>query len=29
EVMVPQFIDSGNIIKIDTRDGSYIERVKK
>lgn len=29
EVMVPQFIDSGNIIKIDTRDSSYIERVKK
>lgn len=29
EVMVPPFIDVGNVIKIDTRDGSYIERVKK
>jgi elongation factor P len=29
EVMVPPFIDQGNIIKIDTRDGSYIERVSK
>jgi elongation factor P len=29
EVMVPPFIDAGNIIKIDTRDGSYIERVSK
>jgi len=29
EVMVPAFIDVGNIIKVDTRDGSYIERVKK
>jgi elongation factor P len=29
EVMVPPFIEAGNIIKIDTRDGSYIERVSK
>jgi elongation factor P len=29
EVMVPPFIETGNIIKIDTRDGSYIERVSK
>ncbi len=29
EVSVPPFIESGNIIKIDTRDGSYIERVSK
>jgi elongation factor P len=29
EVMVPAFIDVGNIIKIDTRDGSYQERVRK
>lgn len=29
EVMVPPFIEEGNIIKLDTRDGSYIERVSK
>jgi len=29
EVMVPPFIEPGNIIKVDTRDGSYIERVSK
>ena len=29
EVMVPPFIEDGNWIKIDTRDGSYIERVSK
>ncbi len=29
EVMVPPFIENGNAIKIDTRDGSYIERVSK
>ena len=29
EIMVPPFIDEGNVIKIDTRDGSYIERVSK
>jgi len=28
-VQVPAFIESGEIIKIDTRDGKYIERVKK
>lgn len=29
DVMVPPFIEPGNIIKVDTRDGSYIERVSK
>ncbi len=29
EVMVPPFIESGNSVKIDTRDGSYIERISK
>lgn len=29
EVTVPPFIEPGNVIKIDTRDGSYIERVSK
>ena len=29
ELMVPSFIEEGNIIKIDTRDGSYIERISK
>lgn len=29
EIMVPPFIEEGNVVKIDTRDGSYIERVKK
>lgn len=29
EVMVPSFIEPGNVLKIDTRDGTYIERVKK
>ncbi len=29
EIMVPPFIDAGNVIKVDTRDGSYIERVSK
>lgn len=29
EVTVPPFIDTGNIIKVDTRDGTYIERVSK
>jgi elongation factor P len=28
EVMVPLFIDNGETIKIDTRTGSYVERVK-
>lgn len=29
EVMVPPFIEIGNIIKVDTRDGTYIERMSK
>ena len=29
EVTVPPFIEAGTVIKIDTRDGSYIERVSK
>ncbi len=29
EVQVPSFVDVGCIIKVDTRDGSYIERVSK
>jgi elongation factor P len=29
EIMVPSFIEAGSIIKVDTRDGSYIERVSK
>jgi elongation factor P len=29
EIMVPPFIEAGNIIKVDTRDGSYVERVSK
>lgn len=29
EIMVPPFIEPGSIIKIDTRDGTYVERVKK
>lgn len=29
EVMVPPFIDKGNIVKVDTRDGTYIERISK
>ncbi|MFO7840929.1 MAG: elongation factor P [Fidelibacterota bacterium] len=29
EVQVPLFINEGDIIKVDTRDGSYIERVNK
>lgn len=28
-VQVPLFVNEGDLIKIDTRDGSYIERVKK
>ena len=28
EVQVPAFIEEGNVIKIDTDTGSYIERVK-
>jgi elongation factor P len=29
EIMVPSFVEAGSIIKVDTRDGSYIERVSK
>ncbi len=29
EIMVPPFIEPGSILKIDTRDGTYVERVKK
>jgi elongation factor P len=29
EVMVPSFIENGNWIKVDTRDGSYVERMSK
>ncbi len=29
EITVPPFIEVGDIVKVDTRDGSYIERVKK
>jgi elongation factor P len=28
EVRVPLFIDNGEVIKIDTRTGIYVERVK-
>ncbi len=29
EIQVPLFINLGDVIKVDTRDGSYVERVKK
>ena len=29
EIQVPPFVDEGEIVKIDTRTGSYVERVKK
>jgi len=29
EITVPPFIEAGNVIKVDTRDGSYLERVSK
>ncbi|MFA9392857.1 MAG: elongation factor P [Prolixibacteraceae bacterium] len=29
EIMVPLFINTGDVIKVDTRDNSYSERVKK
>ncbi|HKM93460.1 MAG TPA: elongation factor P [Prolixibacteraceae bacterium] len=29
QIMVPMFINTGDIIKVDTRDNSYSERVKK
>ncbi|MFZ9583281.1 MAG: elongation factor P, partial [Crocinitomicaceae bacterium] len=28
EVRVPLFIDNGEVIKVDTRTGVYVERVK-
>ena len=29
EVQVPLFINEGDLVKIDTKDGSYSERVKE
>ncbi len=29
EIMVPPFVEEGNIVKVDTRDGTYVERVMK
>jgi len=29
EIQVPMFVNLGDVIKVDTRDGSYVERVKK
>ena len=29
EIRVPLFIDEGELVRVDTRDGSYIERVKE
>lgn len=29
EILVPSFIEEGSIIKLDTRDGTYLERVSK
>ena len=29
EIMVPLFVNTGDIVKIDTRTGAYVERVKK
>lgn len=28
-VLVPLFVNEGDVVKVDTRDGSYVERVKK
>jgi elongation factor P len=28
-IQVPLFIDTGDVIKVDTRSGEYIERMKK
>ncbi|MFC1845509.1 elongation factor P [Candidatus Dependentiae bacterium] len=28
-IQIPLFVDEGDLVKIDTRDGSYMERVKK
>ena len=27
EIQVPLFIETGNVVKVDTRDGSYLSRV--
>lgn len=29
EIQVPAFVNQGDVIRVDTRDGSYVERVKK
>jgi elongation factor P len=29
EIQVPPFIEAGNIVKVDTRDGAYVERMSK
>ncbi len=29
KVQIPPFIEEGEIVRIDTRDGKYLERVKK
>ena len=29
ELVVPNFVETGELIKVDTRTGEYIERVKK
>ena len=29
EIRVPLFVDTDEVVKVDTRDGSYVERVKK
>lgn len=28
EIQVPLFLETGNIVKVDTRDGSYLSRVQ-
>ncbi len=29
EIQVPPFVEAGSVVKVDTRDGSYLERVSK
>ena len=29
EIQVPMFVNLGDVIKVDTREGTYVERVKK
>jgi elongation factor P len=29
EIMVPAFIDGGELVRVDTRTGEYVERVKE